>query len=277
VTTDLLRSASAAGHDLKPRDAGWDYVSFRCERLDQGPPASRSSGDFELALVPLSGTIRARALGQEWRVGGRASVFDGLPEALYLPIGAEYEIEAVGGPAEVATCGARTTAAHEPRLVTSADYEVELRGAGAASRQVVTVLPPDFPAEKLLVVEVWTPAGNWSSYPPHKHDERRAPEEVVLEETFFFRLSDARGFGLARLYSPERDFDSAMVVHDHDLLCVPWGYHTTVAVPGYDMYYLNVLAGDTRALTASDDPDHAWVRDSWAAQERDRRLPLVTA
>jgi 5-deoxy-glucuronate isomerase len=262
---------------MSPTDAGWSHISFRTQRVEEGASSTHATGEFEVGLVPLAGTIHVRALDQEWRVGGRTSVFGGLPEALYLPAGSDYEIQALGGPADVAVCGARASEQHEPRLVTSSDYDVELRGAGNASRQVATLLPPDFAAQRLLLVEVWTPAGNWSSYPPHKHDEDRAPDEIVLEETFFFCLSDPRGFGLTRLYSPERDFDSAMVVRDRDLLCVPWGYHTTVAVPGYDMYYLNVLAGETRALTAFEDPDHTWVRGTWPEQERDARLPLVTA
>jgi 5-deoxy-glucuronate isomerase len=156
------------------------------------------------------------------------------------------------------------------------DVEVEVRGAGNATRQINHIVPPDFPAQRLLVVEVYTPAGNWSSYPPHKHDEDRPPGEVVLEETYYFRTASRPAFAVQRLYSPRHRIDVTETVRDGDLMLVPYGYHTTCAAHGYDLYYLNALAGDRRSMAASDDPDLAWLRSEWDRMPKDPRVPLVT-
>ena len=143
-------------------------------------------------------------------------------------------------------------------------------------KKINHILTPDFPAERLLVVEVFTPAGNWSSYPPHKHDEDRPPEEVVLEETYYYRMARREAFAVQRLYSPSRGVDVTATVRDGDLMLVPFGYHTTCAAHGYDLYYLNALAGERRSMAAADDPDLAWVRPAWETMEKDPRVPLVT-
>jgi 5-deoxy-glucuronate isomerase len=155
------------------------------------------------------------------------------------------------------------------------EVEIEVRGAGNATRQINHIVTPEFPAERLLVVEVFTPAGNWSSYPPHKHDEDRPPGEVVLEETYYYRTARPEAFAVQRLYSPRHGADVTVTVRDGDLMLVPWGYHTTAAAHGYDLYYLNALAGDRRSMAAADDPELAWVRPSWETMEKDPRVPLV--
>src|SRR5207237_7713257 len=151
----------------------------------------------------------------------------------------------------------------EPRLVRPEDVEVEVRGEGNATRQINHHLKPRFPAERVLDVEVFTPAGNWSSYPPHKHDEDRPPGEVVLEEIYYYRTARPGAFAVQRLYSPRHGLDLTATVRDGDVLLVPYGYHTTCAAHGYDLYYLNALAGDRRSMAASDDPELAWVRPPW--------------
>jgi 5-deoxy-glucuronate isomerase len=158
-----------------------------------------------------------------------------------------------------------------------ADVEIEVRGSGNATRQINHIVKPDFPAQRLLVVEVFTPAGNWSSYPPHKHDEDRPPEEVVLEEVYYYRTrrEPPGAFAVQRLYSPEHGTDITATVRDSDLMLVPWGYHTTCAAHGYDLYYLNALAGDRRSMAAADDPALAWIRPAWAELAPDPRVPLV--
>jgi 5-deoxy-glucuronate isomerase len=254
---------------VTPETAGWRYLHFGVRR---GSFAAET-GDGEIAIVPLSGRCHVEAEGREWELGGRASVFDGLPWALYLPRDTPYRVEAAG---EVAICGALCERRHEPVLVRPEEVEIEVRGAGNATRQINHVVKPDFPAERLLVVEVFTPAGNWSSYPPHKHDEDRPPDEVVLEETYYYRTARPEAFAVQRLYSPSRGLDVTVTVRDGDLMLVPFGYHTTCAAHGYDLYYLNALAGDRRSMAASDDPDLAWVRPAWDAMEKDPRVPLVT-
>jgi 5-deoxy-glucuronate isomerase len=181
------------------------------------------------------------------------------------------------GGAEVAVCGARADRRREPRAIPPQDVEIEVRGAGNATRQINHIVKPEFPAERLLVVEVFTPAGNWSSYPPHKHDEDHGEREAVLEETYYFRTRDEPpgAFAVQRLYSPAHDVDLTVTVRDGDLLLVPWGYHTTAAAHGHDLYYLNALAGDRRTMAAADDPDLAWVRPAWQELEPDPRVPLV--
>jgi 5-deoxy-glucuronate isomerase len=198
-----------------------------------------------------------------------------MPWALYLPRDTAYRVEALG-PVEVAICGAACERRREAVLVRPEQVEIEVRGAGNATRQINHILKPEFPAERLLVVEVFTPAGNWSSYPPHKHDEDRPPGEVVLEETYYYRAPGAGAFGVQRLYSPRHGVDVTATVRDGDLMLVPWGYHTTAAAHGYDLYYLNALAGERRSMAAADDPELAWVRHAWRELEPDPRVPLVT-
>jgi 5-deoxy-glucuronate isomerase len=255
---------------VTPDSAGWRYLYFG---VRQGSFSSATEGT-EIALVPLAGRCRVEADGERWDLGERESVFDGMPWALYLPRDTGYRVEALGE-LEIAVCGARCDRRREPVLVRPEDVEIEVRGAGNATRQINHILKPEFPAERLLVVEVFTPSGNWSSYPPHKHDEDRAPGEVVLEETYYYRAAAPEAFALQRLYSPGRGVDVTVTVRDGDLMLVPFGYHTTAAAHGYDLYYLNALAGDRRSMAAADDPDLAWVRPAWAELEPDPRVPLV--
>jgi 5-deoxy-glucuronate isomerase len=259
-----------AGFDpVTPETAGWRYLSFRVETA----AFAAEAGEEEVALVPLSGRCRIEAEGESWELGGRDGVFSGLPWALYLPRDTEYRVDAEG---EIAVCGARCDARREPVLVRPEEVEVEVRGAGNATRQINHILKPEFPAERLLVVEVFTPSGNWSSYPPHKHDEDRPPGEVVLEETYYFRTADPEAFAVQRLYSPRHGLDLTETVRDGDLMLVPYGYHTTAAAHGYDLYYLNALAGERRSMASADDPELHWIREAWADLEPDPRVPLVT-
>jgi 5-deoxy-glucuronate isomerase len=158
------------------------------------------------------------------------------------------------------------------------DVEIEVRGSGNATRQINHIVKPEFPAQRLLVVEVFTPAGNWSSYPPHKHDEDKPPGEVVLEEVYYYRTETEPpgAFAVQRLYSPRFGTDVTATVRDGDIMLVPHGYHTTAAAHGYDLYYLNGLAGERRSMAAADDPELAWIRPAWAELEPDPRVPLVT-
>jgi 5-deoxy-glucuronate isomerase len=261
---------------VTPSSAGWRYLSFRVERFTAGAERRLASGDEELALVPLGGSCVVVADEGEWEIGGRANVFAGLPSSLYMPRDTTFTVGAHGG-AEVAVCGARADRRREPRAIPPQDVEIEVRGAGNATRQINHIVKPEFPAERLLVVEVFTPAGNWSSYPPHKHDEDHGEREAVLEETYYFRTRDEPpgAFAVQRLYSPAHDVDLTVTVRDGDLLLVPWGYHTTAAAHGHDLYYLNALAGDRRTMAAADDPDLAWVRPAWQELEPDPRVPLV--
>jgi 5-deoxy-glucuronate isomerase len=262
---------------IDPRSAAWQYLSFHVERLRSNDHVSRNTRGEEVALVPLGGRCVVESDGLRWELGGRASVFEGMPWALYLPRDTEYML-AAGADAEVAVAGALVETLLEPRLVRPEDVEIEVRGSGNATRQINHIVKPEFPAQRLLVVEVFTPAGNWSSYPPHKHDEDRPPGEVVLEEVYYYRTQTepAGAFAVQRLYSPRHGTDLTETVRDGDIMLVPHGYHTTAAAHGYDLYYLNALAGDRRSMAAADDPSLAWIRPAWRELEPDPRVPLVT-
>jgi 5-deoxy-glucuronate isomerase len=266
VSEFLLRGGE--WEEVTPESAGWRYLSFGV----RAGAFAAETGEVEIALVPLSGRVTVEAEAESWELAGRENVFAGMPSALYLPRDTAYRVEADG---EVAICGARCERRREPVLIRPEDVEVEVRGAGNATRQINHILKPEFPAERLLVVEVFTPAGNWSSYPPHKHDEDRPPGEVVLEETYYFRTAKPEAFAVQRLYSPRHGLDITATVRDGDLMLVPYGYHMTAAAHGYDLYYLNALAGDRRSMAAADDPALAWIRAAWAELEPDPRVPLV--
>lgn len=261
---------------ITPGDAGWTYVSFAVHTIPAGDSLLLPVDGQERALVPLSGTAEVTAEDRSWNLGGRQTVFDGLGYCLYLPLDTEATVTAATD-LEIAIAAAPASTRHAPVLVTPDDTDLELRGGGNASRQVNSLMLPDFPADRLHVIEVWTPGGNWSSYPPHKHEHDR-DGEAELEETYYYRLRDQQdGWAVQRVYSPERDFDLVKTVRDGDLLLIPWGYHTTVAAHGHDLYYLNVLAGPApkRTLQAFQDPCLKPTQDAWPDAGLDARLPLI--
>ena len=255
---------------VTPESAGWSHLFFGV----RGKSFSADTGEGEIALVVLGGRCSVEAEGERWELGSRENVFGGMPWALYLPRETAYSVTGLG-PFEVAICGALCDRRREPALIRPDDVEIEVRGSGNATRQINHIVKPSFPAERLLVVEVFTPSGNWSSFPPHKHDEDNPPGEVVLEETYYYRTAKPEAFAVQRLYSPRHDVDVTETVRDGDLMLVPFGYHTVAAAHGYDLYYLNALAGDRRSMAAADDPALAWTRSAWSSLEPDPRVPLV--
>lgn len=247
-----------------PDEAGWEYISLRVQRIAAGKSWNYVAERDEVCLVPLSGTCTVECDEDTWTIGGRTSVFAGKPHALYLPVGSKFRVTAQDD-VELAVTGSRATVAYPAREITPDDVAVEIRGAGNATRQINHIVKPDFPADKLLVVEVFTPSGNWSSYPPHKHDVSDMPREADLEEIYYYRIDPADGFGLQRLYTADGSIDQAWVIKDGDLLLVPEGYHVFAVAQGYTGYYLNVLAGNesVRTMQPADDPAYAWVRGTW--------------
>ncbi len=208
-------------------------------------------------MVVLTGTVSIMAGGESFEnIGGRQTVFDGAATSVYVPAGHRYRIEAVSD-AEIAICTAPGTGAGAVRQIRS--DAVEVRGQGTNKRHVRNILSDADAAESLLVVEVITPGGHWSSYPPHKHDRDAYPEETFLEETYYHRLSPSQGFAFQRVYTDERDIDETMAVEDGDVVMVPRGYHPVGAPHGYDLYYLNVMAGPRRNWVFRNDPAHEWI------------------
>ena len=255
--------------------AGWQTISLRVIHLEKTEKQLIAQPDEELALVMLGGQATIRAGDERWEaLGGRANVFAGMPHTLYLPVGTEgVEIEALTNSCEVAVCGARASRRFPAAVIEPESVEVEIRGGGNATRQINHIIKPNFAADRLLVVEVYTPGGNWSSYPPHKHDVHNPPGEVDLDEIYFYKISQPEGFAIQRVYTRDGQRNETLTVRDNEVVLIPEGYHPVVAAHGYDCYYLNVLAGSARSMAASDDPDYAWVRGTW--KSKDPRLPLV--
>ncbi len=257
---------------LSRATAGWEWLSFSVRRLAAGEIWDTRSEHEETVLVLLGGRCCADWGEGRKRVGERAHIFDGLPYALYLPAcsGAMLEAETE---CEVAVCSVPSSARLKPRLITPKDVVVSLRGGGNASRQIVDLIRPEFPADKLMVVEVYTPSGNWSSYPPHKHDVHNPPTEVDLDEIYYYRMDHPAGYAHQRLYTTDGKRDVTLTVREGDLVLIRKGYHPVVAGHGYNVYYLNCLAGSARSLASTEDPQHTWVRSTW--KTIDPRLPLV--
>jgi 5-deoxy-glucuronate isomerase len=271
----LPRGESGTQIAVTPRRAGWDYVGFTVRQIAAGDAWSGRTGRHEVCLVLLSGLVSvAWAPGQRktMRLGPRRDVFSDYPHAVYLPPATSFEVRA-SRRSEIAQCQSPTDKAFPARRIGPEECGLEIRGGGNATRQIIDILPPAAPADRLLVCEVLTPAGNWSSYPPHKHDRHAPPLEADLEETYYYRFSGPDGYGIQRLYSADDRADQTLRVTTGDLVIVRDGYHPFVAAPGSDAYYLNTLAGSFRSMAATDDPRYAHLRASWPPP--DPRIPMI--
>lgn len=252
---------------------GFDFLGFKAVRLHPGQSIEEDTAGRELAIVLLGGTCSVCSSSGDFpAIGGRPDVFSGLPHTLYLPIATRFTLTAAS-PCDLAFCYSRAEDRHPAALVTPADVRVEIRGGANATRQINHMIQPGFAAHRILICEVYTPGGNWSSYPPHKHDVHNPPGEVDLEEIYYYRVDKPEGYAIQKVYTPDRRIDETLTVRDGELVLVPEGYHPVVAAHGYNVYYLNALAGSARSMAASDDPRYAWVRGTWG--EQDPRLPLV--
>ena len=252
--------------------AKWKTINFSVRRLIAGQYWQSRTEHEEAALVILGGKATVDWGEGPREVGGRKDVFSGYPYAVYLPRSTRFEISAITQ-CEFADCRTPSSAPLSPRIVSPADCREEIRGGGNSTRQIVDIIRPEFPADKLLICEVYTPSGNWSSYPPHKHDVHNPPAEVDLDETYYYRISKPDGYAIQRLYDAAGTRDNTLTLADGDLVLIKDGYHPVVAAHGYDVYYLNVLAGSARSMAASDDPRYAHLRKN--GLERDPRVPLV--
>jgi 5-deoxy-glucuronate isomerase len=272
----LIRPQASAGNEILRVDRSasrFEYLTFSVRAPKKDDSFRGRTDSTELCIVMLGGTGSIESSAGTWRhVGKRPNVFAGMPYAVYLPIHTEYTVSAETD-CELALCSSRAEEPHPARLIAPEDVELEVRGGGNATRQINHIIKPEFDAQRLLIVEVYTPSGNWSSYPPHKHDVHNPPTEVDLEEMYYYKIDRPEGYAIQRLYFANRSIDTALVVRDGELVLVPEGYHPVVAAHGYNVYYLNVLAGSARSMAASDDPDYEWVRREW--REKDPRVPLV--
>ena len=271
--------------EVTPQRAGWHYIHFQVRQLRARQAWSFTTGEHELALVILSGRVdvdtdRGRWLG----LGGRSSVFAGLPHALYLPRSTTFAVTGQTN-SEFAVAWVSTDQDHEPRLVVPVDVAVEIRGGDNVTRQINHIIPPGFPCHRLVVVEVYTPGGGWSSYPPHKHDIHKTDAagnllEADLEEVYYYKFDRPEGFAFQRIYTDRESplhragspIDAMLLARGDDVVLVPEGYHPVTSAPGYTAYYLNVLAGSAQSLAYSEDPRHAWVKETYRG--RDPRVPI---
>jgi 5-deoxy-glucuronate isomerase len=265
MVSPLLVKARHDGREIvevTPERAGWTHVGFRALRLADGERESLDTGSRELCVVVLAGSVDVTVDGVTHEsLGTRASVFEPKsPAAVYVPAGRHVEVRSRGR-SEVALCTAPGgEAPREVRVINPATMRRSVRGKGSNTRHICDILPHDDPtAAHLLVVEVLTPAGHSSSYPPHKHDVESPPAETQLEETYYHRLDPPQGFAFQRVYTDDRSLDEACAVEDHDVVMVPRGYHPVVAPHGYNLYYLNVMAGPHRFWVFRNDPAHEWM------------------
>lgn len=268
---DLLRKAKGTRgkvHDLTPESAGWSYVGFGLYRLEPGDVAEEMTGDREVILVLVEGKAQITAAGQDWGVlGARMDVFEKTPpHCLYVPIGSDWRAVATT-PCTLAVCTAPGKGNFPAQRLGPEGISLTPRGQGANTRHINNIaMEAREVADSLLVTEVFTPAGNWSSYPSHRHDEDDYPRMTYLEETYYHRLNPAQGFGVQRVYTEDGSLDETMAVKNHDLVLVPRGHHPCGAPYGYEMYYLNVMAGPLRKWRYANDPEHDWIwqRDNTA-------------
>lgn len=259
--------------------ANWDYCGLHVIELPSEGSRQFDLAGVEAAIVPLIGSCHIETHDARFDLAGRPSVFAGIPDVAYIAANSQLTVSSVdGGRFAVATARAEET--RQSFKIDALSVSVELRGAGQASRQINGLLSAEVSGpQRLIVVEVITPAGNWSSYPPHKHDEW-TDTEVPIEEIYYFEIAGESGFGLHRTYTLDGELDETVAVHSGDVFLIPRGYHgPCVAAPGYDMYYLNVMGGpdEQRRWLICTDPAHAWLWDVWSDEAQDPRLPLQSS
>lgn len=269
---------------ITAREAGWKHLSFMARRMKPGQVWVGNTGLDEYLFVLLGGNFIAETSEGTWKtVDGREDVFSGLPHSLYLPHNTEFRIIPAGCDLDIA-CGCCVAEKYYPPIFSTPSdvvrMGIEHRGGDNASRQINSILPPGSQVNKLVCVEVYTPSGNWSSFPAHKHDSRKInPEtgalmEACLEEIYFYKTERPQGFAIQKIYNDDRSLDEIAEAHNNDVVLVPGGYHPVVAAFGYNVYYLNFLAGSDQSLASTDDPDHKWIYGTWKGM--DPRIPVVT-
>ena len=269
---ELPDSASGVLVSVTREQAGWETINFAVRRFCPGQEWEGNTGDEEAAMVVLGGRVTIDWGAAPALLGDRENVFAGYPYAAYLPCGTPFRLRAQNT-CELADCRAPSLKALQPRVITPREISSEIRGGGNATRQILDIIPPSFPADRLMICEVYSPGGNWSSYPPHKHDVHNPPVEVDLDEIYYFRVSHPDGYAFQRIYDAGGREDVTVTARDGDLVLVREGYHPVVAAHGYAVYYLNVLAGSARSMAASDDPRYAHLRQHWPPP--DPRVPVV--
>jgi 5-deoxy-glucuronate isomerase len=263
------------------RDANWRYLNFQARILYRGEKWEGNTGDHEFGIILLGGNYRVKTDRGSWEtVNGRKDVFSGIAHTLYLPRKTSFTLMAQSELLDIASAWCETDQDHPVRFKTPEEAGIEIRGGDNATRQINSLIETGFDCHRLVAVEVYTPSGNWSSFPAHKHDRRMVDEqgnvrEAQLEEIYFYKIDKPQGFAIQQVYNDDRSLDEIAVARNNDLVMVPEGYHPVVAGHGYHVYYLNFLTGSDQSLANTDDPDHEWIYGSWKG--KDPRIPMVTS
>ena len=262
-------------------DTGWEYLNFEARVMRKGETWSHHTGENEYGIILLGGDYEVTSDKGTWRTGnGRKDVFSGIAHTLYLPRHTSFQLTAESELLDIAYGWCPTDQDHPARFKKPAEAAIEIRGGDNATRQINSLIQPGFDCHRLVSVEVYTPSGNWSSFPPHKHDTRKVDDQGVvteasLQETYFYKTDKPGGFAIQRVYNDDRSLDEIAVAENNDVVLVPQGYHPVSAAHGYNIYYLNFLAGSDQSLANTDDPDHQWIYGSWKGT--DPRIPMVVA
>jgi 5-deoxy-glucuronate isomerase len=274
-------SESGVYQSVTKEEAKWQFLNFEARLMKKGEVWSGNTGENEYGIILLSGNYSVQSSKSSWKtVNGRTSVFSGIAHTLYLPRHTDFELTADSDILDLGVGWCETDQDFDPVFKTPDEADIEIRGGDNATRQINSLIQPGFPCHRLVSVEVYTPAGNWSSYPAHKHDERKLNAdgtvvEARLEETYFYKIDKPEGFAIQQVYNDDRRLDEIAVARNNDIVLVPRGYHPVVAGHGYNVYYLNFLTGSDQSLANTTDPNHVWMYDSW--KSKDPRIPMVTA
>ena len=280
----LMKSSQAKEgiyQEILAEDAGWEFLNFNARILKKGQVWKGFTGENEYGIILLSGDYSVKTDQGNWKTkNGRKHVFDGIAHTLYLSRNTEFELTAESEILDIALGWCETTEHHPAQFKEPTKSVIEIRGGDNATRQINSLIEPGFDCQRLVSVEVYTPSGNWSSFPAHKHDERILDNdgnliEARLEETYFYKTDKPQGYAIQQIYTGDRSLDEIAVARNNDVVMVPKGYHPVVAGHGYNIYYLNFLTGSDQSLANTNDPDHEWIYDSWSG--KDSRIPLVSA
>jgi 5-deoxy-glucuronate isomerase len=267
--------------EILAEDAGWEFLNFNARILKKGQVWKGFTGENEYGIILLSGDYSVKTDQGNWKTkNGRKHVFDGIAHTLYLSRNTEFELTAESEILDIALGWCETTEDHPAQFKEPTKSVIEIRGGDNATRQINSLIEPGFDCQRLVSVEVYTPSGNWSSFPAHKHDERILDNdgnliEARLEETYFYKTDKPQGYAIQQIYTGDRSLDEIAVARNNDVVMVPKGYHPVVAGHGYNIYYLNFLTGSDQSLANTNDPDHEWIYDSWSG--KDSRIPMVSA
>ena len=280
----LMKSSQAKEgiyQEILAEDAGWEFLNFNARILKKGQVWKGFTGENEYGIILLSGDYSVKTDQGNWKTkNGRKHVFDGIAHTLYLSRNTEFELIAESEVLDIALGWCETTEDHPAQFKEPTKSVIEIRGGDNATRQINSLIEPGFDCQRLVSVEVYTPSGNWSSFPAHKHDERILDNdgnliEARLEETYFYKTDKPQGYAIQQIYTGDRSLDEIAVARNNDVVMVPKGYHPVVAGHGYNIYYLNFLTGSDQSLANTNDPDHEWIYDSWSG--KDSRIPMVSA